>query len=822
MSTGQAVVSLQIQLGSAGGALQALATQLRQIAAAQQALLGARSGSAPALVAPVQTAANALAAAVTQGAQAVQAASRQAAQSVQAVASTSAINPRTGQPYYSGGAQAGYSWANDPSNPANMNRMVQSQYTGNRRTGGTSSGAAQANAQNLQAQAFDVFTQLGSGASPMLVIIQQGPQVIQALGGVGAVLDMVKAKMAALGLSVAGVMAILGTMAAALAVGAVAYRVYAVEAQRVIDLRQFEAESAKALLPLERQLADAKLGARIATEGLSRAEGDRLKVQERAGRMVEDFAAAQKAQKLEIRQAIADTEKWAWAQKQLAFAVANATFWLRAALDSTIDFSESGLKKHTADVEAMFDSVTNWSGSMQDGQAKLKSLAEDEKRAADIAKEWAASTNTASAASSQHATALAAEREAAAALAVAASDAALALSHMVNAALAGDGMNEVTRLTVEYSQKVGALQKQANAAGVDLEGEYGAALKTLAVEYEAALFAAQEFAPALRSQSVHATDAAAAVDRLKVPLTEQQMQALATADAVVQLTRAYQGGASGSESFGAGLEAATSKVKASAQEVTNTVIGAFSDPLAAIASTHWIAGAVVGGIQAAADLPGTLNSLTRLFSDAAAGLTIGGPAISKFIGDLFGSVLPAMVEAADDFVVGIVENIPAIIEGLAAGIPRLAVAFIELFSPLMAARLAVSLARALFSPETWINAGKALGQGFLDAVAALWETIRDLIEAILPGRQFGGERTGLFKGGGIFDDLEYYTAGAVFGRGDKTGLFQSDGWLSNTFGRRNRGNTTNVYQGGVLVIGSDAPRAIQTAQSRYTSVYGGP
>jgi hypothetical protein len=183
-----------------------------------------------------------------------------------------------------------------------------------------------------------------------------------------------------------------------------------------------------------------------------------------------------------------------------------------------------------------------------------------------------------------------------------------------------------------------------------------------------------------------------------------------------------------------------------------------------------------------------------------------------------------MLEAADDFVIGIVDNIPAIIEGLAAGLPRLAVAFVELFSPLMAARLAVSLVRALFNPETWVNAGKALGQGFLDAVAALWKTLRDLIEAVLPGRQFGGERTGLFRGGGVFDDLEYYTAGAVFGRGDGTGLFQSDGWLGGLFGgRRNRGgSTTNVYQGGVVVIGSDAPRALQVAQTRYAGVYGGP
>jgi MATE family multidrug resistance protein len=51
--------------------------------------------------------------------------------------------------------------------------------------------------QNLQAQMFDVFTQLGGGASPMLIMIQQGPQVIQALGGVGAAVDAVKNSLAA-------------------------------------------------------------------------------------------------------------------------------------------------------------------------------------------------------------------------------------------------------------------------------------------------------------------------------------------------------------------------------------------------------------------------------------------------------------------------------------------------------------------------------------------------------------------------------------------------------------------------------------------------
>jgi hypothetical protein len=414
-----------------------------------------------------------------------------------------------------------------------------------------------------------------------------------------------------------------------------------------------------------------------------------------------------------------------------------------------------------------------------------------------------------------------------------ASDARMKLRSAIGEAMTADTeQGPETAAAVAYSQRISGIMQQAIAAGVDVT-EIQPELDKLQARFQLTLGNIAE--DTRRAQAAAAESVMGMADALaRGPevLTPQQKILADYNKQVYELVHAANeaGVALGDiepQLLEAGARFQSDMAKATAESAGQTaqqVASAIADPLGAIAGAHPIAAAVVAGIRTAANLPDTLNSLTKLFSDAAAGLTVGGPAIAKFVGDLFGSVIPAMVEAADDFVIGIVDNIPAIIEGLAAGLPRLAVAFVELFSPLMAARLAVSLVRALFNPETWVNAGKALGQGFLDAVAALWKTLRDLIEAVLPGRQFGGERTGLFRGGGVFDDLEYYTAGAVFGRGDGTGLFQSDGWLGGLFGgRRNRGgSTTNVYQGGVVVIGSDAPRALQVAQTRYAGVYGGP
>ena len=846
-SPGVAQVQIQVVAGPA----------IQQIAQLQAALRGAAAGTqgGAAQASAIQQALQLIVQHLNSGAGSLAQAAQSAAQAAShAAAAAQAAGRPSSAPY--GPMTAGQSgWMMNPAtgqwtqvstnapgrmanSPAALNALVQSQYggTGGARAG--AGGAAGAQSQNLQAQMFDVFTQLGSGASPALIVIQQGPQIIQALGGIGAAAELLKAKLAALGISMQGMGLILGTLGAALTAGALVYRYYARETEYLLELRAAEHASALRLIPVYRQLEDAQVRLLEATGAYSAQEAAAERIRLQAGRSVQDLARAHEAEALELRKTLVEGAKYVQWQRDLARGFAIVTY---ASQVSTRGLSLEGLRQYAADVEAALDSVTGWAASTEQASAKLRIMGDEVVEGAKVAKEARkanveADKATRDAAEGKKGAAAAAREQAKAerelAEALKATRAVLADAGRIE--LTGKGA--ATQALAAYNQEVYNLVHAANEANVPLE-RVQAALDQLARAYQSARVEADAAAEGERMFARQVRPGIAQLQAFDAAIrsaygADKVTSALALADATRALADAQRAGvdpaaiAEGQRQIAAAQDAARAQAVGAAGETASQVAQAISNPLAAIAGVHPIAAAVVAGIQTAADLPDTLNSLTKLFSDAAAGLTIGGPAIAKFVGDLFGSVIPAMVEAADDFVIGIIDNIPAIIEGLAAGIPRLAVAFVELFSPLMAARIAISLARALFDPQTWIDAGKALGQGFLDALAALWQTLRDIVEAIVPGRQFGGERTGLFKGGGVFDTAEYYTAGAIFGRGDQTGLFQSEGWLGRMVGgngRRNRsGSTTNVYQGGVVVIGSDAPRAIEQATTRYAGVYGNP
>lgn len=830
MSTGQAVVSLQIQLGGANSPLAALAAQMQQIAAAQASLLGnsgGLGGAAAAANSAVVSSINAL---------------------IQALQANTRATQNPPPPPSGGGGGPGPTIGPMPSHavyggskltPAQMNALVMSQA---QVPGGALAGQSRAAAamnQNLQAQAFDVFTQLGSGTSPMLIMIQQGPQVIQALGGVGKAVDAVKNGIAAMGTTVLRGTVLLGGLGLALGALAVVMAADARAAQAEIARRELQHKAVLSLRNVERQLADAKNQLATATGDQTKAEEAATRIRLLAGRSVLDFTEAQREQRKELNELILGTNNWIRLQRGVVVAATAAQMAFRAMRGDGTVFMEGEFERTLKTTSDLLDMFTGNEAAVQEAKRSMATLDEAQRRHWQLTKELrdvqleldAAGRKAAS--SKEYAKYLKEIGEAAYTAAQQASDARMKLRSAIGEAMTADTeQSPETAAAVAYSQRISGIMQQAIAAGVDV-AEIQPELDKLQARFQLTLGNIAE--DTRRAQAAAAKSVMGMADALaRGPevLTPAQKVLADYNKQVYELVHAANeaGVALGDiepQLLEAGARFQSDMAKAAAESAGQTaqqVASAIADPLGAIAGTHPIAAAVVAGIRTAANLPGTLNSLTKLFSDAAAGLTVGGPAIAKFVGDLFGSVIPAMVEAADDFVIGIVDNIPAIIEGLAAGLPRLAVAFVELFSPLMAARLAVSLVRALFNPETWVNAGKALGQGFLDAVAALWKTLRDLIEAILPGRQFGNERTGLFKGGGVFDDLEYYTAGAVFGRGDGTGLFQSDGWLGGLFGgRRNRGgSTTNVYQGGVVVIGSDAPRALQVAQTRYASVFGGP
>ncbi|PZU43936.1 MAG: hypothetical protein DI566_13535 [Microbacterium sp.] len=80
--------------------------------------------------------------------------------------------------------------------------------------------------QNLMAQGFDVFTSLAGGMNPLLVAAQQGPQVVQAYGGVKETIDGLRAAITATRLVAVGFTATLLT-------GAIAWNSYLTSTKEV-------------------------------------------------------------------------------------------------------------------------------------------------------------------------------------------------------------------------------------------------------------------------------------------------------------------------------------------------------------------------------------------------------------------------------------------------------------------------------------------------------------------------------------------------------------------------------------------------------------
>jgi hypothetical protein len=216
--------------------------------------------------------------------------------------------------------------------PAQMNALVmsQAQVPGGARGPGGSSGAAAAMNQNLQAQMFDVFTQLGGGASPMLIMIQQGPQVIQALGGVGAAVDAVKNSLAAMGTTVLRGTVLLGGLGLALGALAVVMAADARAAQAEIARRELQHKAVMSLKNVERQLADAKNQLATATGDQSKAEEAATRIRLLAGRSVLDFTEAQREQRKELNELILGTNNWIRLQRGVVVAATAAQMAFRA------------------------------------------------------------------------------------------------------------------------------------------------------------------------------------------------------------------------------------------------------------------------------------------------------------------------------------------------------------------------------------------------------------------------------------------------------------------------------------------------------------
>jgi hypothetical protein len=186
----------------------------------------------------------------------------------------------------------------------------------------------------------------------------------------------------------------------------------------------------------------------------------------------------------------------------------------------------------------------------------------------------------------------------------------------------------------------------------------------------------------------------------------------------------------------------------------STVGAAISDPLSAAAGADptGITGGVIAIATAVSDLGGTLGSVTGLLNGVVDGLTTGGADVARFLGDVIGDLVPAILEAAPQFVLGLVEGMDDIIEGLVKGAPRIAFALIEILTPLFAIRVALAFVEVLADPQTWIDIGTSFVDGVAEGFRKLIDDLVSSFEGVF-GKPASNAPPGAFEAGGFFDSL---------------------------------------------------------------------
>lgn len=175
----------------------------------------------------------------------------------------------------------------------------------------------------------------------------------------------------ATGAGLGRVLAIAGPLALAVGALTLAYQANVRESERVVELREFEHETARSLLASERDLISAQRELALATGQLSEREAALSEVRETARGAVLDYAEAQREQRAELRATIADTEWWAKQQENLARGLAVVSGLLSGESLATV-------QRWAEEIEGAFDAVTGWQASIETAEGKLDSLSEAE------------------------------------------------------------------------------------------------------------------------------------------------------------------------------------------------------------------------------------------------------------------------------------------------------------------------------------------------------------------------------------------------------------------------------------------------------------
>jgi hypothetical protein len=173
---------------------------------------------------------------------------------------------------------------------------------------------------------------------------------------------------------------VLGTLTAAVAAGAVAYRAATLEVERINAQREFEHELAQALLPAETALRDALLAEAEATGKLSAAQIAELEIRMATQESVAAFTRSQIDKINALEAEIASGQKYINLQRGIAAAlvvVADLTTGLGATIGRAAASGRSLSEVIADDARALnsaFDAVTGFESGAADARARIAAL----------------------------------------------------------------------------------------------------------------------------------------------------------------------------------------------------------------------------------------------------------------------------------------------------------------------------------------------------------------------------------------------------------------------------------------------------------------
>lgn len=624
-------------------------------------------------------------------------------------------------------------------------------------------------AQSLKKNLGDVVSSLVAGMDPIQVFTQQIEQIADALSQGESPAAVFKQALGGLFGLIASNAATLGTLTLAIGAAGVAYRVYGQEADRVYSRRAFDQELTESLRDSELGLRDAMLDQREAVGALTAQEAGLLRIRYAIQDQAREYASDNQKKIDALNEEIEATKKYINFQRGVAAELAVIYTFTIGAGDTVRRTTAGESVKEVAASNAraindIIDSFTGLEAGSDDARAKIESLNQaTQENASNLqetrkAQEEALKATLAGKDATKAATAAEKERKTWLDEMKKGIEAFQASQSFLYEQANSD--NPIAQETERYR----LLVEQINAAAV-ATGDL-----TLAGN---ALHAAEKQHLHLLAQAMAPTDSDTGASQV-------YDQGLGVAGQVIVPSPASKP----TMTFEQGLGAATSLTELVKLDPSGIASGVYAGVKSAIDLGK--GGGALGELKTMLDdLGGALPGLAGGIKDLVKGI------LSDSIPALFDGLTDTLLTLPGDLIDGLLDGVPDIIGALAKDAPRLITEMVTL-QP----RVASALIAAILSPSTWVDAAKALADGLGDGLKSAWSDLGTMTQDIGKGLETGVEFL-VRSAGSLYDGVaSLFSAdtwktigdeiadslkdlfGGLFGREDKTGLFQKNGAIS--------------------------------------------